>query len=155
MKTRVGPGNHVLGVGADLPTERGNFPRFSGPLKFGAAVAPPPLQRSLQKGSFNRQQRHAAEGIIQYAGQEQIGIRKILRAGDAAHRPRGGDWSAERGRSLISTMASQHYTDLNPVYYHIMRCCFSEIKVTTQNNNRLSSKPSTFFRGDNLRSGYF
>jgi len=63
------------------------------------------LPRSLQKGLFSRQQRHAAEGIIQYVSQAQIGIRKILSAGDAAYRPERGDGSAQRGRSLISTIA--------------------------------------------------
>jgi len=37
--------------------------------------------------------------------QAQIGIRKILNAGDAAYRLGKGDGSAQRGRSLISTTA--------------------------------------------------
>jgi len=46
----------------------------------------------------------AAKGIIQYARQAQIGIRKILSAGDAAYRPGRGDGSAQRGRSLMSRL---------------------------------------------------
>ena len=41
---------------------------------FAAAVA---AARWLQKRSFNHQYRHAAEGIIQYARQVQIEMRKI------------------------------------------------------------------------------
>jgi len=50
----------------------------------------PSVPRSLQKGSFNRQLRHAADGIIQYTRQVQIGIRKILSAGGLAYRPGRG-----------------------------------------------------------------
>ena len=42
------------------------------------------------KGSFNRQQSHAAEGIIQYDRQVQIVFGKFYGAGDAAYRPRRG-----------------------------------------------------------------
>jgi len=42
------------------------------------------LPRLLQKESFNRQSRQAAEAIIQYARQTQIGIRKILSADDVS-----------------------------------------------------------------------
>ena len=91
--------------GADPPPGRGTFRGLSGPFKFGAAVAAPPQPRSLQKRSFNRQSRHAAEVIIQYTRQAQIGIPKILSAGDAAYRPGRGDGSAQLGRSVISTIA--------------------------------------------------
>jgi len=101
-KTRVGrPRNHVLDGSTDPPTVRGNFRGLFGSpghskasAIFAAAVA---AARWLQKRSFNHQYRHAAEGIIQYARQVQIGIRKILSKND--------DGSAQRGRSVISTIA--------------------------------------------------
>jgi len=78
MKTPVGPRNHVLDGSADPPRGRGNFwgcPGYSKVLAiFAAAVAAA----------------SAAKGIIQYARQTQIGMWKILSAGDAAYRPGTG-----------------------------------------------------------------
>jgi len=45
-------------------------------------------------------------------------------------------------------------TDLNPVDYHILWCCLSEIKVAIQHNNQLFSKPSTFLGEHNFIQMY-
>jgi len=81
---------------------------FEGCLGYSTALAifaAATLRHSLQKGSFNRQYCHAAEGIIQYARQAHIAVWKFL---GEAMRPisrEGGGVIAERGWSLISTIA--------------------------------------------------
>jgi len=56
-------------------------------------------------GSFSCRWQRAAEGIIQYYRQAQIGIWKTLSAGDAACQTGRDNGSAESGRSQISTVA--------------------------------------------------
>jgi len=101
MKTRVGPRYHVLDRGADHSRRSGNFWGCTGHSKalaiFAAAL--------LQKGSFNRQWRHAADGIIQYNRQEQVVFWKFLGACDGPIGCEGGGGIAQRGRSVISSIA--------------------------------------------------
>ena len=100
----VGPRNHILDGGADPPRGRGNFRGCPGYSKTWTIFAAPVAAASLQQGSFNHQQRHAAEKCLQYARQAQIVFRIFLGAGDAFYRPRRGGGIAHRGRSLISTI---------------------------------------------------
>jgi len=93
MNTQVGPQNRVLDGDADPQGKGaifGDCPGYSKALAiFAATVVTASLSRSLQTGSFYRQQPpHAADGITQYVRQAQIVFEKFLGAGDAAYRPR-------------------------------------------------------------------
>jgi len=70
-----------------------------------AAIAAVSLSHSLEQGSFNRQNRQAAEGIIEYARQVQIVFGKFLGASDAAYHHEGGGGIAQHGQSVISMTA--------------------------------------------------
>jgi len=85
-----GCGSVLLWHSDKIPRGRGNFGGCPGHSKalviFTAAVA----AVFAAKASFNHQQRHAAEEIIQYARQAQIEIWKNLSTGDVAYQPGRG-----------------------------------------------------------------
>jgi len=86
-----GHGSVLLRQGDKIPRGRGNFGGCPGQSKalaifalaiFAAAVTAAFAAKGISQSP--------AEGIIQYARQAQIGIRKILNEGDAVYRPGRG-----------------------------------------------------------------
>ena len=83
-----GRGSVLLWQGDEIPRGRGNFGGCLGHSKvlaiFDAAAAAAFASKEIIQSPITSCRR---EEIIQYARQAQIGIRKILSAGDAAYRP--------------------------------------------------------------------
>ena len=97
MKTRVGPRNHVLDWGADPQGEGaifGGCPGHSKALAIFAAFATVGIIQSPITSCSSRD--HSVSQIV---------VWKFLCAVDAAYRPRRGGAIAQRGRSVISTIA--------------------------------------------------
>ena len=100
-KTLVAQGTMYL-MECRSPNRKGQFPRVVWAIK---KHGQPSVQPFLQ--CHYRQQRHAAEGIIHYARQVQIGIRKILGAGNAAYQPGMGWWECTvRAKSDIYSVVT-------------------------------------------------
>jgi len=96
LHVAYGCGSVLLRQGDEIPMGRGQFWGVVRAIqKHCQSSLQPSLPGSQQKGSFNRQLRHAAEGIIQYARQAQTGIRKILSA------RRCGDCGLAAGKGVM------------------------------------------------------
>jgi len=117
-------------LGVQIPEREGaifgDCPGHSKALAIGATIA----AASLPRRRVRCKRDHSV-----YARHAQIGIPKMLGAGDASYRPRkGGDRNAQRGRSLISTIPLFCYAYAVPVgdWKLAPWCCFGRCLISPE-----------------------